>query len=208
VWGGRWRERVSRHSLTVLGQFSAHATLALRNARLVGELARLAALDPLTNLANRREFEMTLNREVKRAVRTGETLSLIILDVDHFKRVNDQRGHLAGDSVLVSLARALESQVREMDLVSRFGGEEFAVILPCCETDHAGQVAERIRAATGRVLGLEGVTLSAGIASFPHHAGTGIELTSAADDALYAAKDAGRDRVMVASRFRIRPLEH
>ena len=205
-WGGRWRERVSRHSLTVLGQFSAHATLALRNAELVGELARMAALDPLTNLANRRELEVTLNREVQRAIRTSETLSLILFDVDHFKRVNDERGHLAGDEVLIRLAGALVGYVREMDVVARFGGEEFAVVLPCCEIDHATNVAERIRSGISRLPGLEGITLSAGIASVPQHASTGLELTAAADEALYAAKAAGRDRAMVASRFRVRPL--
>jgi diguanylate cyclase (GGDEF)-like protein len=205
VWGGHWRERVSRHSLTVLGQFSAHATLALRNARLVAELARMAAMDSLTSLANRREFELTLAREVHRAVRTGEMLSLIIFDVDHFKQVNDRRGHLAGDGLLVTLARAMEAHVREMDVVARFGGEEFAVILPCCDADHAAQVAERIRGGAAKIRGLEAITLSAGVASFPQHTSNGVELTAAADAALYAAKAAGRDRVEVASRFSAGP---
>jgi len=142
---------------------------------------------------------------VQRAIRTSETLSLILFDVDHFKRVNDERGHLAGDEVLIRLAGALVGYVREMDVVARFGGEEFAVVLPCCEIDHATNVAERIRSGISRLPGLEGITLSAGIASVPQHASTGLELTAAADEALYAAKAAGRDRAMVASRFRCDP---
>lgn len=193
--GGHWHEKIHRRTLAVLEQFGAHATLALRSARLLAEVERMAAIDGLTGLANRREFEGALSREVGRAIRTHEPLSLLVVDVDHFKHINDSRGHLAGDEVLRSLARVLDDQVREMDLVSRFGGEEFAILLPSCSTEDAERVGQRIRTAVSTASGLLGVTVSIGVATLPAHAGNGIALVAAADQALYAAKRGGRDQV-------------
>lgn len=193
--GGPWHQKIPRRTLAVLEQFCAHAALALRSARLLAEVERMAAIDGLTGLANRREFETALSREVGRAKRSGEPLSLVVVDVDHFKEINDTRGHLAGDEVLRTLAKVLSNEVRGMDLVSRYGGEEFAILLPACATEDAERVGERVRVAVGSCPALLGVTVSAGVATMPAHADGGVSLIAAADAALYAAKRGGRDRV-------------
>jgi diguanylate cyclase (GGDEF)-like protein len=182
---------------------------SLRYALKLGEtleaLRRLATHDPLTGLLNRREFDRILVEESERAARFGGSLALVLLDLDHFKLINDRHGHPAGDAVLREVARRLRAQVRSVDRVMRLGGEEFALVL--VQTDRAGasQVAERAGAAVrgepvaaGETPGL-GVTVSAGVAVFPDDAATPAALVAAADQALYGAKAAGRDRVVVAS---------
>jgi two-component system cell cycle response regulator len=198
--GGRPGQKVPRRTLAVLEQFCTHAALALRGARLLAERERMAAVDGLTGLANRREFESALSREVNRSTRNQEALSLIVVDVDHFKEINDTRGHLAGDEVLRILATTLQEQVRDMDVVARYGGEEFAILLPACSTADARDVGERVRAAVKGRPGLMGVTVSAGVATMPTHAGDSLHLVAAADEALYRAKHQGRDRVALAER--------
>jgi diguanylate cyclase (GGDEF)-like protein len=200
--GGTWHQTVPNRTLAVLEQFATHTSLVLRSARLLVEVERLAAVDGLTGLANRRKFEDDLAREVGRALRTREYLSLLVVDVDHFKRINDSRGHLTGDEVLRSLGRVLADQVRGMDLVARYGGEEFAVLLPGCPPDRALQIGERIRAAVAAAPELLGVTVSGGVAAIPNHADSGMMLVAAADKALYAAKHAGRDRMACSGRRR------
>jgi diguanylate cyclase (GGDEF)-like protein len=192
--------RLPRRTLVMLVQFAGHAALALRNARLLAERERLAAIDGLTGLANRREFDQALSREVNRAERTHEPLSLVVFDVDHFKIINDTRGHLAGDEVLRAIAQVLAGAVREMDLVARYGGEEFAVILPRCDQHDAIRVIERITAMTRQRPDLEGVTLSSGLATIPFNAADGISLVAAADEALYESKRSGRNRYSVSGR--------
>jgi len=168
--------------------------------RLEAELRRLAAQDPLTGLANRRELERLLRLELRRAARHGRPLAVLVLDVDRFKRVNDGHGHQAGDAVLVELAGRLRGLAREVDVVGRLGGDEFVVVLP--ETDLAGgrAFAERVRAAVAerpfRVGGRElPVTVSLGVAAYPDHGGSLQALLVEGDRALYAAKAAGRDCV-------------
>jgi diguanylate cyclase (GGDEF)-like protein len=195
------KARVPRRRLAMLGQFTAHATLALRSAQLLEERERIAAQDGLTGLANRREFDRTLRRDVGRAVRTGEPLSLIVFDVDHFKAINDNQGHLAGDDVLRQLSGVLIGAVREMDLVARYGGEEFAVILPRCDREDAARVAERVVRAVRDDPGLENVTLSGGLATIPANASSGLTLVEAADEAMYASKREGRNRLTASSRL-------
>jgi two-component system cell cycle response regulator len=192
--GGR-HQKVPRRTLAILEQFCQHAALALRGARLLAEVERMAAIDGLTGLANRREFENALAREVSRSQRIREPLSLMLIDIDHFKRINDTSGHLAGDEVLRSLGVTLQQQVREMDIVARYGGEEFAVLLPSCMTADAVAVGERVRQAVIANPALLGVTVSAGVATMPDHATDAIKLVAAADDALYRAKHQGRNRV-------------
>ena len=192
--------RLPRRTLVMLIQFAGHAALALRNARLLAERERLAAIDGLTGLANRREFDQALAREVNRTERTGEPLSLVVFDVDHFKLINDTRGHLGGDEVLRALAEVLAAAVREMDLVARYGGEEFAVILPRCDQHDAIRVIERITTMSRQRPDLDGVTLSSGVATIPFNAGTGLYLVAAADEALYESKRAGRNRYSVSGR--------
>lgn len=193
--------RLSRRTVEMLKQFVGHASLALRNARLLAERGRLAAIDGLTGLANRREFDDVLVREVNRAGRTGEPLSLVVFDVDHFKQVNDTRGHLAGDEVLRALSAVMEGAVREMDLVARYGGEEFAVVLPRCDQHDAIRVVERITQTVLLHPVLAGITLSSGVATIPFNAGDGLSLVAAADEALYGSKRAGRNRYSVSARL-------
>jgi two-component system, cell cycle response regulator len=182
-------------TVAMLGQFASHAALAARNARLLMEIEQLANSDDLTGLANRRVFESVLDREVTRAHRTRLELSLVVLDVDHFKAVNDTHGHQAGDEVLRHIARALSSVAREIDLVARNGGEEFVAVLPACSREQAVVVGERMRAAVAADREI-GVTVSAGVATLPADAADANQLIAAADEALYAAKRAGRDRIL------------
>jgi diguanylate cyclase (GGDEF)-like protein len=157
-------------------------------------LANLASSDPLTGLANHRVLHERLRAEAARAQRHGRELSLVVLDLDHFKRINDTHGHQVGDRVLVEAAARLAEEVREGETFARVGGEEFAWILP--ETDDLGawQAAERAREALGRepIAGLQGLTLSAGVCSLAQ-AGSPGELMRLADGALYWAKAHGRD---------------
>jgi len=198
--GSPFSARLPRGTLVMLMQFSAHAGLSLRNARLLTERERLAAIDGLTGLANRRSFDQVLDREVSRAERTRDPLCLVVFDVDHFKQINDSRGHLAGDEVLCSIGEVLAGSIREMDLVARYGGEEFALVLPRCDQADAVIVVSRVTAAMREHPRLEGVTLSSGIATLPRNASTGLTLVAAADAAMYDAKRAGRDRYSVSTR--------
>ncbi len=164
-------------------------------------LEELSSRDGLTGLYNRREFEDRLREEVQRARRYGKPLSVMLLDIDHFKNINDRYGHQAGDEALIAVADLIRLSARPMDAVCRYGGEELAVILP--ETDEAGAgiVAERIRAAIADSLTTtsEGneiqMTVSIGYAAFPQDGDTGPGLVKAADQALYAAKQGGRNLV-------------
>ncbi len=198
--GNPMSARLPRRTVAMLVQFATHAALALRNARLLAERERAAAMDGLTGLANRREFDTVLAREVNRCERTREPLSLIVFDVDHFKNVNDTRGHLGGDEVLRAIGSVLAGAVRDMDLVARYGGEEFAVILPRCDQHDAIRVVERVTASMKEPSELQGVTLSSGIATIPFNADSGLSLVAAADEALYESKRAGRDRYSVSAR--------
>ena len=184
---------------------AGHAATALRNARLHRAVQRQALVDGLTGLANRRPCEDALTKEVVRAKRLGDPLALIVADLDDFKAVNDAHGHPTGDKVLREFAEALKASVREIDLPSRWGGEEFVVVLP--GTDEAGgaHVAERIRREFARrvVLAPSGeqiiTTASFGVVGFAGRGGTS-ELLAAADAALYRAKRAGKDRIATAQR--------
>jgi diguanylate cyclase (GGDEF)-like protein len=168
---------------------------------LVDALCTLSSRDALTGLANRRQFEAALAAEIDRVARAGEAALLLLLDIDHFKRVNDTHGHPAGDAVLRGVARSLADCVRPMDTVARFGGEEFAIILPNCEPNFGHGVAERIRAsihargvdvAPGITLH---VTVSIGGAFAPKWVRTSADLwIERADQQLYRAKSAGRNR--------------
>jgi diguanylate cyclase (GGDEF)-like protein len=191
--------RMSRRSLEMVSRFAAHAALALRNADLKAEIARLAASDPLTGLANRRALTTALSREVARSVRTKEPLSLAIMDIDFFKKINDTYGHVAGDDVLRAVADAMAGNVRDVDLVARYGGEEFAIVLPNCPSEGALIVVERVRAAVSALPTPARVTVSAGIATSTGAAHADAErLMADADEALYTSKRAGRDRATLA----------
>jgi diguanylate cyclase (GGDEF)-like protein len=161
---------------------------------------RLAKEDSLTGLANRRVFEEVLAREVSRSRRNHQPLSLVVFDVDHFKRVNDTLGHQAGDDVLRQVAAVLAGAARDIDLVARYGGEEFTVVLPDCSLADAVQVAERMRSCLSGNLRTGGVTLSAGVAEIPSNAVDEESLIAAADEAMYTSKRTGRDRTTRSTR--------
>jgi diguanylate cyclase (GGDEF)-like protein/PAS domain S-box-containing protein len=177
-----------------------------RQKQLEQSLRMLSATDGLTQVANRRLFDETLEREWQRALRDATPLALIMADIDHFKRYNDHYGHVVGDECLKQVAAAMRACVhRGGDLVARYGGEEFAVILPATDARHATEVAEKIRAA---VVALDiahanssagtVVSVSLGVACItPDHAEDGVSLLQAADRALYIAKDRGRNRVEI-----------
>ena len=170
---------------------------------LIDQLVDLSSRDALTGLANRRSFELALAREVDRVARSGESALLLMVDIDHFKQVNDRHGHAAGDLVIRAVAQALTDSVRPMDLAARIGGEEFAVLLPNCPAAFGPQVAARVRRSVARMAvvlppdGLAvGVTVSVGGAFAPQwvRSTPGIWLQRA-DLQLYRAKAEGRDRV-------------
>jgi diguanylate cyclase (GGDEF)-like protein len=158
-----------------------------------------ANTDHLTGLANRRRFERQLDREVTRTKRYGRPFCLLLIDIDHFKAVNDTYGHPTGDEVIVQLASTLQAGTRGIDTAARVGGEEFAVILPETEITGGLEVANRLRESIGTMdlpAEVGRVTASIGIAEYPASAGDGTGLYAAADSALYAAKRTGRNRVV------------
>lgn len=175
----------------------ANAALERANARLEA----LATTDGLTGLLNQRVFGERLSEEFRRSRRYGEPLSLILLDVDRFKSYNDSFGHLAGNAVLRELAGVLRDYARETDLVARFGGEEFALILPHTEAGEAAALAERLRSALeGRAWsGQYPITASLGVSELTPEMGDPDELVACADAAMYRAKAGGRNRVAVAA---------
>jgi two-component system cell cycle response regulator len=169
---------------------------------IIDKLCELSLKDPLTGLANRRHFHHVLSREIDVVARSGDHALLLMLDIDHFKKVNDTYGHLAGDQVLQAVAQCLATCVRPMDTVARYGGEEFAVILPGCQVAFGKIVAERIRETiasltiTAAPLVSIQVTVSIGGAYAPEWVRSTTTLwTDRADTLLYRAKSEGRNRV-------------
>ena len=199
-WGGGNRTRLHSQTVDAIHQAASHAALALRGARLLAEVERLATHDGLTGVLNRRAFDAALDREVARAIRSGSPLSLVLLDIDHFKQVNDTLGHQAGDDVLRHAGRALGAACREIDVVARYGGVVFAVLLRATTGPQAVRAADRLRAAMASAVTVVPVTVSAGVATVPGNATTGTDLIAAADEALYRSKAAGRDRTSRARR--------
>ncbi|MFC4534052.1 GGDEF domain-containing protein [Sphaerisporangium dianthi] len=172
----------------------------LQRSLLHAQLKAAARTDAKTGLLNAMAWQREADTEIVRARRTGETLALLIVDIDYFKRVNDTYGHLVGDQVLAGVATALRSQLRDYDVVGRFGGEEFVVLLPRADVAEARRVAERLRSRVGRMAipvddTMISVTVSAGVAIMSLHGDDLIELLAAADLALYRAKELGRDRI-------------
>jgi diguanylate cyclase (GGDEF)-like protein/PAS domain S-box-containing protein len=190
--------------LSLKTTFAGHLGLSVANIRLREALHTQSIRDPLTGLYNRRYLGETLERETRRAVRAEHGLGVLILDLDHFKKFNDTYGHDAGDTVLRETATFLTKSVRAEDIVCRYGGEEFVVVLPMADLKASQARAEHIRAKLreltilhqGRSVGM--LTVSVGVAELPTHGTEGKELLEAADAALYRAKREGRDRVFVA----------
>lgn len=181
-----------------------HLTLGLSNLLLRETLHHQSIRDALTGLYNRRYLEEALEREIYRAARNQRPLGIIMLDVDHFKRFNDEFGHDAGDALLREMGAFLKNNIRQTDIACRYGGEEFLVILPDMSIAAAAQKAEQLREKfrslnvmyQGKIL--RRATISLGVAAFPEHGSTVQILIQMADKALYRAKETGRDRVEVA----------
>lgn len=180
-----------------------HLSMAQANLKLRERLHHLSVRDGLTGLFNRRYLEETLRSEIRRADRKGSFTGVILLDVDFFKKFNDTYGHEAGDVVLIELGKLLVSKVREEDVVCRYGGEEFVVILPDSPLEQVGKRAELIRKSVAEELKINyhgqqfNVTISVGVADYPIHGSNSDDVLNAADKALYQAKAAGRNRVVV-----------
>ncbi|REE95713.1 GGDEF domain-containing protein [Thermomonospora umbrina] len=172
----------------------------LQRSLMHQQLQAAARTDAKTGLLNAAAWQREADTELGRAHRTHEPLALLLIDIDYFKRVNDTHGHLVGDQVLIGVAATLCSQLRDYDVVGRFGGEEFVVLLPGADTVEACRVAERLRGRVRRLTvpaedGTVGVTISVGVSLLRTHGQDLIELLAAADLALYRAKESGRDRV-------------
>lgn len=180
-----------------------HIALALANMHLREKLHHQAIHDPLTGLFNRRYMEEALEREVRRANRTGRPLGVIMLDIDHFKVFNDTYGHAGGDALLAALGELLRDRFRGEDIACRYGGEEFILLLPEASLDdtwrRATDIQHLVRLLQVQHAGqpLASITLSLGVAALPEHGLTGKDLLQTADAALYQAKLAGRDRIVV-----------
>ena len=220
AFGGRWREQGLEASAICLAILVAAGftvspwlillalpvLLLLQRTLLVAQLQAAARTDPKTGLSNATWWHEVAQREFERARRFDEQIAVLIADLDRFKRINDVYGHLAGDVVLRRVAGVFSAQVREYDVVGRFGGEEFVVVLPSTGPEQAGQIAERLRDqvaaldlevedTAGRLRGVQGLTVSIGLACYPIHGRDLEDLLRMADAALYAAKAAGRNRV-------------
>lgn len=195
--------KYSEDALNRIRMFSQSLSLALHNAIIHEQMQRLAAIDPLTGLLNRRYGMTRLREEYSKAVRSEGSLGVVMFDIDHFKKVNDTYGHLAGDRVLIRISRLVKPILREGDVLMRYGGEEFCAILPGASTEDCLKMAERIRFAIqeSKVNYSEfeiKVTLSLGVTSYPENdVEDEQELLSAADEALYISKESGRNKSSV-----------
>jgi diguanylate cyclase (GGDEF)-like protein len=187
-----------RH-IRVLSLLANQTAIAIENGKLYRHAEQLAITDDLTQVYNYRFLKMALRREVKRAARFGQTFSILMIDVDNLKHYNDQNGHLRGSEVLRTVAQILVREARSIDLVAKYGGDEFVVILPQTAREGAVVLADRVKSSvetTAFPLVPPGViTVSVGVATYPANGITAGELLEAADIALYAAKQSGKNRV-------------
>jgi len=195
----------TRPETALLESIASPVASALANSLRIAEAERLSQTDDLTKLHNARYLRQFLTSEVKRARRYGSCVSALFLDLDNFKRINDENGHLAGSHVLMEMATIILSSVRDTDIVARYGGDEFVVVLPETGVEQATHVADRIRKKIagniftgGRRLELR-LTASFGIASFPEHAQSPQQLVACADTAMYEAKAHGKNRISISA---------
>jgi diguanylate cyclase (GGDEF)-like protein/PAS domain S-box-containing protein len=182
----------------LLDQLASQAAIAIENARLYTKVQELAKYDSLTGIFNRRHFFERAGEEIEKANRYHQVLSVILFDIDHFKRVNDTYGHPKGDSVLQSIAQRCRANLREVDIIGRYGGEEFIVLMPFTDTTNAAVAAERLRRVVLQLnidTGDSPLTISLGVAAYDENCKGIDDLLARADKALYNAKHSGRNRV-------------
>lgn len=201
-------DKLSKTDIEYLSQLSAQASITTQRANAYAEVLKYATLDALTGLNNRRQFEVRLKQEIANAKRNKKPLCCIMLDIDYFKKVNDTWGHSAGDCVLKSVSKIIVQELREYDIASRYGGEEFCILLPDTKIREAVFVAQRLRKAVessdvsiseDQVFGADTlkVTISIGVSEFDEGMDMPEKLHQCADIALYEAKHRGRNRVVV-----------
>ncbi len=193
-------DRFAKSDLQQLELYAHQAVLALENAQLFAKMNALATRDGLTGLATHRVFQERIGEEILRAARYHKSLALVMVDIDHFKNVNDRHGHLAGDAVLKEVAQILAKSCREIDFAARYGGEEFCLVFPEMTLEAAAAKAEEIRRqiesrAIRAGQSILRVTASLGCSSFPNDAQSANQLVRAADQRLYRSKSEGRNRV-------------
>jgi diguanylate cyclase (GGDEF)-like protein len=188
------------NELLLLHTVAEQLTVAVKQAHLFSQMQIQALTDGLTDCYNRRAFELQLERDMHLATRMRQSLSLVMLDIDNFKRINDCAGHSTGDIALRTVADGLRAELRAVDSAARFGGDEFAIILPQADETGALIVAERLRKRilSTEIPGYGTITASFGLATFPHHASSKDLLVLAADRALYESKHSGRNRISLA----------
>lgn len=197
------REEKTSDSMHIIA-LAEQLSLAISNVSLRDTLRHQSTVDPLTGLYNRRFFDESLKRELARAQRSQSICSVVMIDLDHFKRVNDTYGHEGGDLVLKAVSHAIQQRVRASDVVCRYGGEELVLMLPDCSAEEAERCAETIRSSLSDIViqhagqTISGISASFGVAQWPGHGNGEQDLLSAADRALYAAKKGGRNKVMLA----------
>jgi diguanylate cyclase (GGDEF)-like protein len=201
----RWREHPAPRVIDQLAATVAeHISLSLSNLALRENLRSQSIRDPLTGVFNRRYMEEAFAHELYRATRRGLSIGVIMLDVDHFKAINDAYGHAYGDSLLKALANFLLRRLRGEDILCRYGGEEFTIILPDTNLENALRLAEKLRTEIEAIeteLAIQPpgpIHISLGVAAFPQHGRNAEELIKSADWALYQAKQKGRDQVIAA----------
>jgi len=200
----RGQAEFTDHDARLAALVAAWASLALENLRLAERIEKLAITDDLTQVYNYRFLKTSLRREIRRATRFGQEMSMIMLDVDNLKAYNDRHGHLRGSYLLKRIAQLLSQNLRSFDLIAKYGGDEFTLILPQTAREGALVVAERMRVAVQDSefpLAPRGaITISLGVATFPHDASDGMGLIRVADLALYRAKQSGRNRTELVGR--------
>jgi diguanylate cyclase (GGDEF)-like protein len=199
------RNAFRENELQCLESVADICATSIQNAHYVERVKQLAYLDGLTGIFNRRFFELRILEEIERSRRYGAGMAVIMADIDQFKRLNDEFGHLLGDEVLRQVSSLFHQQLRKIDVVCRYGGEEFGIVLTQTNASHAVSVAEKLRRMVEhwQFPGVpQTVTISAGVAAFPDHGTTRDELVRAADNGLYAAKQAGRNRIALATLVR------
>ena len=194
-------DKLSKRDISYLEQLTRQSAITINRAKVYSKVLQYATLDALTNLNNRRQFEVRLKQEIATTKRQNNPLCAMMIDIDFFKKVNDTYGHASGDAVLRTVALIIKEHLRESDIPSRYGGEEFAVLLPYTHISEAKIVGERLRKAVENTeIPIDkktiNVTISMGLAEFDTKE-TGEELFERADKALYEAKESGRNRVCI-----------